>query len=207
MSRTRPSVLPEEPKPPRMPDEAPAGPLDESLLDEDGRLDLRERRLAGGGVPGLELHRGGLQDAVLTQCNLANLRARDASFVRVELRGCRLTGLSWAAGVWRDVLVADCRADLSGLRHAALERVTFRDCDLTEVDLVESRLRHVRFERCRLAGADVRDARFERCQMRECDLAGLRGAESLRGVSMPWSDVVAAAGLMAAALGIRISED
>ena len=33
---------------------------------------------------------------------------------------------------------------------------------------------------------------------------GLRGAESLRGAAMPWADIVAAAGLFAGALGVRV---
>ena len=197
----------EPPKQPRVPDEALAIALDESLLDEDFRLDAVELRFEGGGLPGLKLHGGGLRDVVLTRCNIANLQAREASLLRVELRGCRLTGLSWMAGLWRDVLVTDCRADLAGLRHAALERVTFRDCDLTEADFVEARMREVRFERCRLVGADISHARLTRCELRGCELEGLRGAEALRGATMPWPDVVASAGVLADAVGIRISEE
>ncbi|HEY8582846.1 MAG TPA: pentapeptide repeat-containing protein, partial [Capillimicrobium sp.] len=100
--------------------------------------------------------------------------------------------------------VDDCRADLSAMRHATLERVTFRDCDLGEADFGESRLRHVRFERCSLRDADLRLARLEFCELRGCELEGVRGADALRGVAMPWPDIVASAGTLASALGIVV---
>jgi uncharacterized protein YjbI with pentapeptide repeats len=118
-----------------------------------------------------------------------------------------MTGLQWAEGSWRDVLVDGGIADLAALRHARLERVTFRDCRLVEADLIEARLREVTFERCDFAGADVRGARFERVTMRGCRLDGMQGIESLRGVSMPWSDIVDAAGVFAGALGVKVLDE
>jgi uncharacterized protein YjbI with pentapeptide repeats len=60
---------------------------------------------------------------------------------------------------------------------------------------------------CDLTEADLTDARFSACEMRGCTLDGLRGAQRLRGVAMPWSDVLAAAGTFAAALGIDVRDD
>lgn len=160
------------------------------------RGDLADARLEGGGFT----------DARLEQTNLANLRAHRAALLRVELRGCRLTGLQWADGAWRDVTVSGCGADLATMRHTRLERVAFVDCRLTEADFADARLREVSFERCDLAGVDLRGARFQRVELRGCRLDGLRGIERLDGVSMPWTDVVEAAGVFAAALGVTVSD-
>jgi hypothetical protein len=43
--------------------------------------------------------------------------------------------------------------------------------------------------------------------MRGSTLDGLAGIESLRGLSMPWPDLVASAGALAGALGIGVVED
>jgi uncharacterized protein YjbI with pentapeptide repeats len=64
----------------------------------------------------------------------------------------------------------------------------------------------VRFSDCTLNEADLTGARFERSELRGCTLDGVRGAASLRGSAMPWSDVVNSAGTLADALGIRILE-
>ena len=61
-----------------------------------------------------------------------------------------------------------------------------------------------RFESCVLAAASVDTATFDRCELRGCELTDLVGAERLRGVRMPWPDVVQIAGLLAAANGIEV---
>lgn len=211
--------------PPRLPDALDARPLAADELEDGARVHerrLEDVRLAdaelhgvdfvavhliGGDLAAARLDNGGLQDALLERTNLANLRATSSTLMRVRLRGCRMTGLQWAEGLWRDVEVTDCRADLVALRRTQLERVTFRDCVLSEADLLEARLREVTLERCSLTGADVRGTRFERCQLRGCDLDGLHGIGRLDGVTMPWPDIVDAAGTFAAALGVRVAED
>ncbi len=183
--------------------------VDPQLADRELRdVDLVEVHVAGGDLSSLRLIGGSsITDARFARTNLANLRALGVSLQRAELLGCRMTGLQWAESHWRDVLVADCRADLVSLRSTRLEDVTFRDCDLTEADFADAHLRRVRFERCRLAGAELRGMRFEGCTIEGCDLQGLQVTGSLRGVTMPWPDIIEAAGVFASALGVAVAED
>jgi hypothetical protein len=55
-----------------------------------------------------------------------------------------------------------------------------------------------------LREATVSGARLKRVELRACDLTALRGAEALKGVRMPWNDVLENAPLFAAALGLEI---
>jgi uncharacterized protein YjbI with pentapeptide repeats len=176
---------PRAPRPPREPlAELDLGAFDDAALEADG-----------------------LRDVVLRQANLANRRARRTLLERVELHGCRMTGLQLSESTLRDLTVADCRVDLAALRFCTLERVVFRGCQMAELDLVEAQLSSVVFEHCDLTGADLSHARFGRCELRGCTLEGVVGIERLRGVAMPWPDVVGLAGAFAAALGIRVLLD
>jgi uncharacterized protein YjbI with pentapeptide repeats len=65
----------------------------------------------------------------------------------------------------------------------------------------------VRFDRCDLTEADFTGAQFTRCEMRGCTIDGAKGIEALRGVAMPYADVIAAAATLAAALGITVISD
>ncbi|HEX6461426.1 MAG TPA: pentapeptide repeat-containing protein [Thermoleophilaceae bacterium] len=65
----------------------------------------------------------------------------------------------------------------------------------------------VAFEDCDLRGADLTGAHFETVELRGCELDGLRGANSLRGIRMPWSDIVENAGLFAGACGVDVLDD
>ena len=140
-----------------------------------------------------------------TDCSNAELA--EARVADVVLDGCRLTGLAIRGGSLRDVVVRDCRADLVSLTESGLERVTFEACVLTQADFLDARLSDVKFVDCDLSGADFRGARLTRCELRGCTLDGLVGVESLRGASMPWPDIVAAAGVLAGALGIEVLDE
>jgi len=145
-----------------------------------------------------------LVDVVVDDADWANQRSPRLSLQRVELRLCRLTGAELAESSLLDVTFDGCRLDLVGLRHGRLERVVFRDCRLEELDLYGSKLEDVLFERCALREASFSECTLDRVELRDCDLSGAQGAAALRGVRMPWPDVIANAGLFAAVVGIEI---
>lgn len=180
--RRMPPITPLPPHAPR----PPFAELDVALLDDEA------------------LEADGLRDAVLEQADLANRRGRRVLVERVRLRGCRMTGIQLAESKLRDVEVVNSRVDLAAFRMSTLERVVFRGCQMQELDLVEAQLRSVVFESCDMTGADFSNARFGRVLMRDCKLPGAVGLERLRGVAMPWPDVVGLAGDLAAAIGIKI---
>jgi uncharacterized protein YjbI with pentapeptide repeats len=144
-----------------------------------------------------------LADAIAADLDWANESRQGLSLRRVELRRCRLTGSELAEASLEDVTFVDCRLDLAGLRLAKLERVVFRDCRMEECDLYGATLTDALFERCALRQARLAKARLERVELRGCDLTGLDGVEALRGVRMPWNDVLENAPLFASAVGIE----
>jgi uncharacterized protein YjbI with pentapeptide repeats len=151
--------------------------------------------------PNLE---AGLTDAVVRDVDWANRRVARASVFRTELHTVRLTGADLAESTFRDVRFVGCRLDLAAARLSKFERVVFSDCRLEELDLYGSQLKDVLFERCVLREATISAVTSERVELRGCDLTGLRGAEALRGVRMPWNDVLENAPLFAGVAGIEI---
>ena len=163
--------------------------------------------LAEDATPATELGAGPwseLVDIVVEKADGANEPAVRSKLLRTELRGCRLTGADLGESSLIDVTFADCKLDLLGFRFASLRRVAFVDCVMPEADFYAARLEDVLFEGCELREATFSEARLERVELRGCDLAGLRGIEALRGIRMPWVDVIQNAGLFAGALAIEI---
>ena len=160
---------------------------------------LRNLDLSGTEAPGLTL-----TDAIVEGGSWANLRASRGTLTRVETKQLRATGVDLAEAALKDVVFADARLDLASFRFAKLERVVFRDCRLEEADFLGASLRSVRFERCNLTAASFVDAGCERCELRNCDLTELQGVEGLRGVRMPWSEVIQVAGQLATVAGIDV---
>lgn len=161
--------------------------------------ELRGVSLCGQDVPGAQL-----RDAVLHDCDLSNLDAREGSIRRVQVRGSRLVGFSLAGGEVRDLSVIDCTLRLSSFAFAKLRDVVFERVDLAEASFVEAQLDGVHFIDCELHGVDFRKAITKGCTIRGTSLDGVTGVESLKGITMPWVDVVASAATLASALGITV---
>ena len=93
---------------------------------------------------------------------------------------------------------------LSSFAHCALRRVTFEDVNLCEASFLETQLTSVSFTGCELTGTDFRGARVKDCTISGSSLDAVVGVESLRGLTMPWSDLVGSVAALAAALGIGV---
>jgi uncharacterized protein YjbI with pentapeptide repeats len=167
------------------------------------RSRLQDVDLAGARLPHLSLG-----DCVVRGGNLANVAVRGGVAQRTVFEHVRLTGLSWHEGTIRDVTFRSCRIDLASFAASRLERVRFEDCLLVQAELQDARLARVVFERCDLGEADFSGATLSAgCELHGCTLDGARAVQRLRGARMPLPDVVAAAGVFAATLGIGILED
>jgi uncharacterized protein YjbI with pentapeptide repeats len=213
------------PEPPRLPDDLEAAAIDAAAVqsgDEWARVRIVDAELPDLAAPGLRFEEsrlervdlsGGrlahlsLSDVDLDACNLANADVRGGSAWRARIARSRLTGVSWTEGLVRDTVLSDCRIDLSSFAATRLEQVVFERCLLMQADFQEANLRAVRFVDCDFSEADLANARFERCELRGCTIDAIRGAERLRGVAMPWEDVVASVGTFAAAVGVTILDD
>ena len=115
-----------------------------------------------------------------------------------------MTGATLATAVFEDVSLTDCRIDLASLRSAKLTRVRFERCRLDEIDFGGAKLVSVAFIDCILVKALWTDATLTGCEMRGTDISGAGNPERLRGVRMPWPDVLASAGVLAEAVGIEV---
>jgi len=179
-------------------------------VDWSGRdatsLRLAECRLDKVELGEAKLAHANLRDVVVTGGSWANVAASEAVLRRVEFRDARLTGASFAGATLDDVVFVDCRLDLASFRFAKLAHARFESCRMEEVDFYEAGVSATVFAGCSLPGASIAGATFTDTELRGCDLTGLGNPERLCGVRMPWADVVQAADVIAAGLGIQIVE-
>jgi len=194
---------------------AEAGALDVSaaLVTGDGsavaaaRVRVRESELRGvvlepGTVPGLTL-----TDVILRDCGMSNVDAREGRVTRVEVHRTQLVGFGLDRGEIRDLRVVDSSLQLASFASATLRNVVFERVNLAEASFMHARLESVAFVDCRLQGADFRHAKVAGCAIRAASLDGVLGVESMRGLRMPWPDILASAGALALALGIDVEAD
>ncbi len=183
--------------------------LSEALVERHGRDALTTRRIhvQESELRGVTLGEGVatellLRDARLNGCDLSNIRARRGAIRRVELTDSRFVGFSLSEGKVEDLRVAGGTMMLCSFAHSTFRRVAFENVNLREASFLETQLTSVSFSGCDLTGADFRGARLKECAIRGSSLDGIVGVESLRGLTMPWGDLVGSVGALAAALGI-----
>jgi uncharacterized protein YjbI with pentapeptide repeats len=186
-----------------------SGALVESPPDpvRAARLRIRESELRGvtfevDGAPGLELI-----DVVMRDCGLSNVDARESVIRRVEVHRSQLVGFGLNKGDARDLRVLDSSLELASFASAQLNGVVFERVNLTDVSFMAARLESVEFIDCQLTGADFRGAKIKGCAIRGSSLDHVLGIESLRGLRMPWGDLLASASALAAALGIAVEAE
>jgi hypothetical protein len=203
--------LPEELDVAELPAVLARGELEARLLDgldlegnDASRLSLVESRLVSVDLTDVVLRNATLRDLVIEAGSWANVRAQNATLRRVRFERVRLTGADLGRASIEDATFADCRIDLASFRAAKLVRVRFERCRMDEVDFQAAGLSSCVFDDCALTRASLAEATFVRSELRGCDLAGVGNPERLRGVRMPWGDVVNAAAELAEATGIEI---
>jgi uncharacterized protein YjbI with pentapeptide repeats len=182
--------------------------VDTELPGIDARsLGFVEARFEATDLSGAKLTGLFLSECELSRCDLSNAVVRGGSARRTKVEAGRLTGLSWTAGEMSDTTFSECRANLTTFEGTKFDRVVFENCDLGEADFRQCRFESVAFRGCDLSRADLVNARFTgKCEMSGCTLEGLRGVDRLRGVAMPWPDILAAAGVFAGELGVTLLE-
>jgi uncharacterized protein YjbI with pentapeptide repeats len=185
--------------------------LDGALIEHQGlepvradRIVVTESELRGVAIdaedaPGLRL-----SDVILRACDLSNVHGREGSLHRVEVHSSRLVGFGLTGGTVQDLRVLDSSLALASLAFSTLRDVVFERIDLTEASFMEAKLERVAFIDCKLGGSDFRGVKLKGCAIRGTSLDGILGVDCLRGVAMPWVDVLDSAAALAAALGIVV---
>jgi uncharacterized protein YjbI with pentapeptide repeats len=178
----------------------------EIVTDDAELVTLVGCRLEGVLLTGRTLRRWRLVDCLVVDSDLSGVVLDGCSLTRVEVRDCRLSGLQGAGGRYTDVGFVGCRMDGANLRMTRWERGVFDRCDLADADLGNSRLPGARLLGCDLTGVDL-----SRCDLTGASLQGstldrLRGAESLRGVTLSSDQIVPAGLALFGALGITVDD-
>jgi len=208
-------------QPPRLDDERSERAGDE-LDDHDLIEDVDWTDGAPGSVTGVEIVRSCLTGIVFTGRELTDLRLLDVELVECELSGAVLTGARWERVVLRrcrmsglvaaelqatDVRIDTCKADQAWLRASVLDRCELVDTDLHGADLYGARISRSAFRRCDLTEVDVSASAFERVSLHGSTVDRLKGAESLRGLTIGSDQLVPLALPILAERRIMVDDD
>jgi uncharacterized protein YjbI with pentapeptide repeats len=170
-------------------------------------VEIERSCLFGLQLTGLELAGWRLLDVVLVDCELSGAVLSDARFERVVFTRCRMSGLVAAELQAEDVRFEGCKMDQAWLRAAVLDRCELVDCDLRGGDLYGARVTRSALRRCDLTEVDVTGSELEAVSLHGSTVDRLKGAASLRGLTIGSDQLVPLALPILAAQGIVVDDD
>jgi uncharacterized protein YjbI with pentapeptide repeats len=143
-----------------------------------------------------------LKDVRLLNCDLANLRVRGTTLVRVEFINCRMTGFHAGEADCQDVLLSEGDQRYAQFRFSQFKSAEFDSCNFEEADFHGTDLSGSRFRRCNLRNAEMNKVKLVDADLRGSVGEGLQlNAEDIRGAVVDASQAMSFATL----LGIRIA--
>ena len=143
-----------------------------------------------------------LQDVRLVGCDLANIKTRTLTAVRVEFLGCRMTGFRVEeAAECHDVLIAEGIQTYSQFAYARFKSAEFNSCNFEDANFLGADLQGCIFRGCNLRNADMRGAKLREADLRGSVVEGLRlNPADIHGAVVDPSQAM----IFATLLGIRI---
>jgi uncharacterized protein YjbI with pentapeptide repeats len=153
-----------------------------------------------------KLERLSLSDAELKACDLSAASCSESSLIRVHVIGGRMTGIDLSRSTIKDVIFEGCKLDLANFRFTKLTRVQFIDCMMTETDFQAAELNEVEFQNSHLEKVEFGQCRIKGVDARTSQLFDIRGWQSLKGLKIDSTQLVAIAPQLAAELGLIIDD-
>ncbi len=167
--------------------------LDEAILEKVSLIEARLEKLR-------------LSDAELKTCDLSAARCSESSWIRVRARGGRMAGLDLSRSVINDVIFENCKLDMANFRFAKLTRVQFTDCSMRETDFQMAELNDVVFQTSHLEKTEFHQCKLKAVDARSSELVGIRGWQSLKGLTIDSTQLVTIAPQLALDLGLVIQD-
>ena len=170
----------------------------------DARLDgVRFGRFA---VPELHMRGAGLLEVAFDALDVPVMDAAGTDWSDAHLSG-RIGALTAYDSSLRSIHFIGCRLGFVNLRGSELLDVQFTDCAIDELDLADARCRRVRFTDTRIASLELPRAVLADVDLRGAALSSVAGVGQLSGATITHDQAQQLAPLLAAHVGLSISDD
>lgn len=147
-----------------------------------------------------------LLDVDLPEPLIASLRLRNASIRRLRITGGRIGTLDLGDARVAELELRDVRIDYLNLGAARAEDLDVVGCAVRTIDIPQAELTRVRFQATRSDEVDPRGLRAKDVDLRGLDALSYLDVQSLRGTTLSSVQVQQLAPVMAAGLGITVTD-
>jgi len=144
-------------------------------------------------------------DCIFRSCDFTTAKFPESSWHRVSIDSGRCTGLQMTNSTLKNIDFKNSKLDMVNFRLSHLENISFDGCVLNDVDFYNARLKNVEFVNCTINGVTFASARMTNVDISKSQVEGLKGINSLRGVTISYDQLMQFAPAFAAEAGIKIA--
>ena len=158
-------------------------------------------------VTGGKLQRTRLRDVWIRDLRLTGTNVSESEWLDVTVLASSLAGAQIFGSQLRRVVFSGCKLDSVNFRAGRLHEVHFDHCVLRDVDFADAELTGCSFSGSQLVRTDFSRVRMDRTDLRGAELGLIIDAQSLRGAIVSSGQLVTLAPVLAATLGLVVSDD
>jgi uncharacterized protein YjbI with pentapeptide repeats len=143
-------------------------------------------------------------DCVFDNCNFTTSKFPESSWHRVLVNGARCSGLQMTNGTIRNIRFKNCKLEMVNFRLSRLENVIFEDCVIDDVDFYDAKLKNIEFINCSINEITFASARMAHVDISKSTVEGIKGINSLKGVSISYDQLMQLAPAFATEAGLKV---
>ncbi len=153
---------------------------------------------------GVDAPRFDIGDCLLKDCTFTVAKFPESSWHRVVIDGGRCSGLQLNNSTLKNVDFTHSKLEFVNFRFAKLENVAFENCVLNDVDFIEAQLKDVEFISCTINSITFSRARMKNVDVSESTIEGIKGVDSLKGVTISHEQLMQLSPYFAVEAGIKV---
>lgn len=155
-------------------------------------------------LSGVTVPRFDISDCVLKDCTLTVTKFPESSWHRVVIDGGRCSGLQLNNSTLKNVDFTNSKLEFANFRFSKLENVVFENCALNDVDFLDAQLKNVEFINCTINSITFAQAKMKNVDISESTIEGIKGINSLKGVTISHEQLIQLSPYFAAEAGIKV---
>ena len=143
-------------------------------------------------------------DVALKGCNFTASKFPNSSWHVALIDGARCSGTMMSNSVFKNVTFKNSKLELVNFRFSRFENIVFEGCTIDDADFYNATLKNVEFINCTINSVTFASARMSNVDISKSHIEGIKGVNSLKGVTISYDQLMQLAASLADEAGIKV---
>jgi len=168
------------------------------------QLNINESLISKSDFSHIAIEHFDVLDAEFKGCNFTASKFPNSSWHVALIDGARCSGMMMSNSVFKNVTFKNSKLELVNFRFSRMENIVFEGCAIDDADFYNATLKNVEFINCTINSVTFASARLSNVDISKSQIEGIKGVNSLKGVTISYDQLMNLAPSLAAEAGIKI---